>query len=92
MGEKTRYTISFSKPSLGERKSVTLALLTVAFHPKAQESCIVVIVDQKSIFYVSFTASLCFLFQVAAVLNLLFHILLNLMLSEIRRANKIKSL
>lgn len=60
MGEKNRNAISFSKPSLDERKSVTLALLTVTFHPKAQESCIVVIVDQKSIFYVSFAASLCF--------------------------------
>ena len=52
--------ISFSKPSLDEGKSVTLALLTLTFYPKARESCTAVLLDQKSVFYVSFSASPCF--------------------------------
>ena len=55
-GRKPRNVIFFYKPSLDERKSLTLALLILTFYPKAQESCIVVILDQKCTSWASLVA------------------------------------
>lgn len=55
--KKNRNVISFSKPSLDDRESVTLALPRLDSYPKAQESCIAMILDQKSISYISYSAS-----------------------------------